>query len=344
MSSSSGGFFSIFSNLLDLIFGNAAPKPDAHPSDSIPPDNENELAPRLTNRVLLLIYNPVMEPETGKRLREQQGWHRPEDLVTGYAADILQASGGMARYEIVQRIEVDAFPQKVDGFRYTPASYLAVLRGEVPPHTPQEADYQAILDEFDILRRVEQNEIDEVWIFAFPYAGLYESTMGGSGAFWCNAPPLKNTAHCPRRFVIMGFSYERAVGEMLESFSHRTESIMEKTFSRLQGDANLWARFTRYDKIAPGKAEVGTVHYAPNSERDYDWGNPRFVPSNCYDWYNFPHFQGDVRQVNAEEWGNGDIRLHHQWWLKHIPHVAGRINGIHNNWWQYILDPNRVPE
>jgi hypothetical protein len=341
MSSSSGGFFSIFSSLLDLIFGKSA-QPAPTPSPSVPADNADEPAPLLTNRVLLLIYNPVMEPSTGKRLAEQQGWHRPEDLVTGYAADILQASKGMARYEIVKRIEVDAFPVKVDGFRYTPESYLKVLRGEIPPHTPQEADYQAILDEFDILRSVERNEIDEVWIFAFPHAGLYESTMGGSGAFWCNAPPLKNTSHCPRRFIIMGFSYERSVGEMLESFSHRTESIMEKTFSHLHGEENLWERFTRYDKIAPGKAEVGTVHYAPNSERDYDWGNPRFVPSNCYDWYNFPHFKGDIREVNAAEWGNGDIRLHHQWWLKHIPHVAGRINGIHNDWWQYILDPNRV--
>jgi len=107
MSSSSGGFFSIFSSLLDLIFGKSA-QPAPTPSPSVPADNADEPAPLLTNRVLLLIYNPVMEPSTGKRLVEQQGWHRPEDLVTGYAADILQASKGMARYEIVKRIEVDA--------------------------------------------------------------------------------------------------------------------------------------------------------------------------------------------------------------------------------------------
>jgi hypothetical protein len=118
---------------------------------------------------------------------------------------------------------------------------------------------------------------------------------------------------------------------------------MIKAFETLDGDANFWQRFTRYDKIAPGEAEVGTVHYAPNSERDYDWNNPRLVPSNCYDWYNFPDFKGDLRQVNATEWGNGDTRAHHLWWLKHIPNVAGRINGIHNNWWQYIIDPNCIP-
>ena len=118
---------------------------------------------------------------------------------------------------------------------------------------------------------------------------------------------------------------------------------MEKTFGRLSGDANLWKRFIRYEKTAPGKAALGTIHFAPNSERDYDWNNPSTVKSECYDWLlNFPDFKADIRDVTATEWGSGDIRAHHKWWLKHIPHVAGRQNGIHNNWWQYIIDPQSV--
>ena len=65
----------------------------------------------------------------------------------------------------------------------------------------------------------------------FPYAGLYESVMGGAGALWCNAPPLANTGSCQRRFVIMGFSYEREVGEMLHSYNHRCESILAQVFN-----------------------------------------------------------------------------------------------------------------
>ena len=140
----------------------------------------------------------------------------------------------------------------------------------------------------------------------------------------------------------MGFSYERGVGEMLESFGHRLESMMKKTFSKTRGNANLWERYIRYEKKNPGQAEVGNVHFAPNSERDYDWGNMRLVVSKCDDWLNFPDFTGKARQVNADDWGNGDIRLHHQWWQKRIPHVAGRQHGIHNNWWQYIMDANKV--
>ncbi len=330
-------------SLLEFIaslFGKKKPEPPSPPP--VPVNDAAEPAQVSVNRVLVIVYDPVMDA-SGKKLSEQQGWQRVEDLATGFMADILQTSHGMARYQVVERIDVNEFPPKVDGFRYTPDAYLDVLRGVTAPYMPQEVDYYAILSRFDLLHRVARNEIDEVWAFNFPHAGFYESVMAGPKAFWCNAPALKNTEAANRRFVIMGFSYERGVGEMLEAFGHRAESILAKTFERLSGEANLWQRFVRYEKIAPGRAAVGSIHFAPNSERDYDWNNPTPVLSECYDWLlNFPTFKGDIREVSAREWGSGDIRLHHQWWLKHLPHVNGRQNGIHNNWWQYILQPQNV--
>lgn len=330
--------------LLKKLFriGTSTPKPPVDLTPAPVVDDPLEPTQITVNRVLLVIYNPTMNPADGEKLTDQSGWQDPDALALSFTADILETSHGMARYQITERIEVDEFPVKTDGFRYTPSLYLDVLHGVTPPHQPQDVDYHAILSDFNIKARIEKNEIDEVWVFAFPYAGFYESIMAGKDAFWCNAPSLGETEQISRRFVIMGFSYERGVGEMLESFNHRVESLMEKTFAKTRGDTNLWRRFTRYDKKNPGQAEVGNVHFAPNSERDYDWGNPKFVPSKCDDWYNFPNFTGNVRQVNADEWGNGDIRLHHQWWLEHIPHVAGRVNNIHNNWWQYMLNPNKI--
>ena len=338
---------SFLSSLLDFIaslFGRKKPTTPQQPQvPNVPADNPDEPAQITVSKVLVIVYNPVMDAASGKKLSEQLGWQRTEDLATGFMADILQYSHGMARYQVVERLDVDEFPAKVDGFHYTPQTYMDVLRSVSSPHMPQEVDYYAIINQFDILNRIARNEIDEVWIFGFPHAGFYESTMGGPNTFFCNAPALKNTEASGRRFVIMGFSYERGVGEMLESFGHRAESIMTKTFERLMGEADLWQRYTRYEKIAPGKAAIGSIHFAPNSERDYDWNNPSTVKSECYDWLlNFPDFKGNIRYVTASEWGSGDIRLHHQWWLKHLPHVAGRENGIHNNWWQYIINPQNV--
>ena len=308
-----------------------------------PADSATEPAQITQSKVLLLVYDPVMDKTTGMTLSQQQKWFRTSDLITGFMVDMTEVSGGMARFQIVERVDVDEFPAKTDGSRYTPQTYMDVLHRTAPAHIPQEVDYHAIINQYNILKRVARNEIDEVWIFGFPYAGFYESIMGGPGAFWCNAYPLNNTSASKRRFVMMGFSYERHLGEMEEAYGHRAESIIEKTFSKLTGEANLWKRFTQYEKIAPGKAACGSVHFAPNSQQDYDWNNPALVNSECYDWLlNFPDFKGDVRNVGSSEWGSGDTRAHHKWWLNHFPRVAGRKNGIHNNWWQYIVAPQRV--
>lgn len=294
-------------------------------------------------KTLVIVYDPVVDPARNLKLSEYMHWNRVEELAKGFMTDILEVSGGLARYQIVQRIDVDAFPAKVDGYQYDAQAYLNVVRGATPPYMPQEANYYAIIDRFDILQRVAANEIDEVWVFNFPHAGFYESIMAGPGAFWCNAPPLRRTEASGRRFIIMGFSYERGVGEMLENMGHRAESILEKTFEKLTGEENLWRRFIRYEQMAPGRAAVGNIHFAPNSQKDYDWNNPNPVMSECDDWlHNFPELKGLVRTVTAREWGNGDIREHHKWWFRHLPRVAGSRHGISNNWWQYIMDPNQV--
>jgi hypothetical protein len=308
-------------------------------------DPNNPIEPPLTTilKTLVIVYDPLMDKASGKKLSEFMHWNKVEDLAKGFMSDILYVSDGLVRYRIIERLDVDDFPPKVDGYRYDAQTYLNVMRGISRPYMPQEADYHAIIKSFNILERIAAGEIDEIWIFNFPHAGFYESIMGGPGAFWCNAPPLRNTGASRRRFVIMGFSYERGVGEMLENMGHRAESIMEKTFDGLTGEANLWERFIRYDQTSPGKAACGSVHFAPNSERDYDWNNPSAVLSECDDWlHNFPNFKGVTRSVTSDEWGNGDIREHHKWWLRHFPKTAGRRNDIHNNWWQYIMDPNHV--
>jgi hypothetical protein len=318
-------------------------KTSSLPQPAIVPDDPTEPAQVTILKTLVIVYDPVVDQTSGKKLSQYMNWNNVEDLAKGFMSDILQASGGLARYQIIQRIDVDGFPAKVDGYYYDAQTYLDVLRGATPPYVPQETDYYAIINRFNILELVAKNEIDEVWVFSFPHAGFYESIMAGPGAFWCNAPPLKKTDAAKRRFVMMGFSYERGVGEMLENMGHRAESIMEKTFEKLSGDNNLWKRFIRYEKTHPGKAAVGSIHFAPNSEKDYDWNNPSSVLSECDDWlYNFPNFKGVTRIVSSNEWGHGDTRKHHVWWLKHLPKTAGRKNGIHNNWWQSIMNPNHM--
>jgi len=310
--------------------------------DSLFPRTKSKEPPSsLHPRVLLITYNPIIESAARRGLSKVLGWHDADELCRQYIADLREASGGYVEYEIVERIEQDGWPVKEDGFRYDDDIYLHNWRSKSGWHQPDTADYEAIISEFDLLKRIDADQIDEVWLFGFPYAGYYESRMVGPGAFWCNGPAMPRS-DVSRRFVIMGFNYERGVGPMLESFGHRVESHLKHTWRNWQGQDNLWERFIRYEKTAPGQAGCGTVHYAPNSEIDYDWGNPNKVLSNCDDWLSFPNFQGSMRRVNATEWGNGDMRAHHQWWLRHLPRASGRTKGICNNWWWYAVDPNAV--
>jgi hypothetical protein len=212
---------------------------------------------------------------------------------------------------------------------------------KVQPHKPDMLNYLHVIDQFDMVNRVMRGEIDEVWMYAFPYAGFYESRMVGRDSYWCNAPALEIPG-ARKRFVIMGFNYERGVGEAEEALGHRIESIMNKVYEQMPVSKNQYRKFITYDKQSPGNSHVGWMHYAPNSLADYDWGNTSVVRSTCDDWLNFPNLTGEARNVSCKDWGNGDIRLHHKWWFERLPHAPGRVDGIRCNWWQYAmqLDPD----
>lgn len=307
----------------------------------------------LAPRVLVLNYDPIIEAEDegrlpgGRRLHEVLGWNDPRYLAGGYIADVREASGGHVRYDIVEWHDLDIHPVKKDGFRYTDESFLEMWRGDRSKHRePDAIDYRAIIRDFDLERRVESGDIDEVWLFSYPYSGTWESTMAGRDAYFCNSDPVPDV-NTSRIFVIMGFSYERGVGEMLENLGHRTESILRRVYGSWNATQprHAWDRFTLYDKNAPGRSACGNVHFAPNSTRDYEWGSKTYVESTADDWLDYPNLTGKKRRMNCSDWGNGYIRSHHRWWFERLPKAPGRgPDGKLANWWDYVVDFNRFKE
>lgn len=311
---------------ISSLFGAARPAPAPTAGEALSP------------RVVVVIHNPVIEREGGRKLNQVLGWNDPDALAAGYIDDVAEVSHGRVRYRIVERIEIDGFPRKSDGFRYTDDSYLAAWRSRRGFHEPDGADYAELLREANFLPKLEQGFADELWLFAFPYGGYYESCMGGRGAVWCNGPVLPGTERVARRFCVMGFSYERGVGEMLENLGHRAESILEHVYAGARGDTRLWHRFIQHDKTHPGRSACGNVHFAPNSDTDYDWGNRRPVLSTADDWLNYPALTGVPRTMTCRDWGNGDIREHHRWWMRRFPHAEGAAaDGRFHNWWRYVV-------
>ena len=162
-------------------------------------------------KVLSIVYDPKVPSEGGKRLSKVLKWNDPAELSAQYIEDLRECSYGYANYTVVDTIMVDGLPVKVDGFAYTPDGFLKCWREKKGFHDPDAVDYHRILRDHKIIPRINSGEIDEVWLWGFPYAGYYESIMAGPGAFWCNAPALKDTDEANRRFIIMGYNYQRIV-------------------------------------------------------------------------------------------------------------------------------------
>lgn len=311
------------------------------PSLPVPPQPQGVLPQPITRRVMLIGFDPLVPDVGNQRLSRFLNWYDWDALTNQYIQDLQTCSHGYLSYQIVEKILVDGFPNKKDGFVYSLNDYLQAWQTQSGFHQPDLADYTKIIIDFNIAGKINTGVIDEVWLFGMPYAGFYESVMVGPAAFFVNAPPLPMTG-IQRSFIIMGFNYQRGVGEMLEAFGHRAEFVLGRVFRYTSGNANLWERFTRYDKLYPGQAECGTVHFAPNSQTDYDWGNTAFVPCRCRNWLKFPDLSDPPVMINCAEWGNGEIRQHHIWWLSLFPHLSGQSNGISWNWWEYVADPSRV--
>ncbi|MCG3139729.1 MAG: hypothetical protein HDKAJFGB_00647 [Anaerolineae bacterium] len=364
---------SLFQRIRDF-FNNVFNPPLPPASTPSAPQHADEITAEpltpLAPRVLVLVYDPVIDPLKNTRLTawgiQNRGWTRVDDLLAGYIQDIDECSGGLVKYNIVQRIDVDAFPLRLNGKRFTATEYLDLYTVNQSKYKEPDDrfDYQAVIKEFNLLSRVNAREIDEVWLLTYPFSGTYESVMCGTNAFWCNGPVIENTPG--RRFAIMGFSYERGVGEMEEDLGHRTESVMGRVYNCMDfvhwtyaydrsktpfekaeptkydalqyAETNLFAKFLLYDRIAPGGAQCGNVHYAPNSQKDYEWGNSTPVATYADDWLTFPDLPRVQKIQNANAWGGGDIRGHHRWWFTRFPKAAGRLNGIRLNWWSYICN------
>ena len=140
---------------------------------------------------------------------------------------------------------------------------------------------------------------------------------------------------------IMGFSYERGEGEMLESYGHRCESILSLTIAGGVWDTkrdNPWNVYTSVDREFPGESDVGSIHYAPNSDSDYEWGDRRYVETHALDWRNYPDLKGTKAIMNCDDGWGPDIAVHHKWWLGLLPKAPGKTKHGSNNWWTYIAD------
>lgn len=231
-----------------------------------------------------------------------------------------------------------------------PLPLRAKKAGEEVPMT----DYNSIMNRIGIKDWVEKKGIKEVWIWGYHggVLGLWESNMSSPFGDISNSnrdpndlPVLKKT------YTVYHYNYGRATGETVENHTHQIEALLnyadgrdvtpESEWSKLL----FWGRFVGSDashKIVTKPARCGWTHYAPNSEKDYDWRNPRYVETDIEDWH--PDYIGRTQSINCDRWGGDNVKWK-TYWMQNIP---GANNGLTfkgkplRNWWTFVGDWDRA--
>lgn len=304
---------------------------------------------RQTVNVLVLNYDPVLPGHGGARLHAYMKWNDPRPMTDNLVRYITEASGGYAQYRVVEFIDVDAFPEKRDGFRYNEGSYFEIWKDKTKAHQPDAVSYAGIFRDNHLVERIRKEDIREIWVWGAPYFGTdeYAVKIPGDQVYYATDNPWfyrpYDIPDCGRTIAVMGFNYEVGEDNALHSYGHRCEGLLSLTVGRgvwdgKAGDKNPWCRFTRQADKFPDDAHAGNVHGGPNAKSGYDYGQMEAVMSGADDWLNWPDLTGAKKPVNADTWGKPHHLNFQRWWLGHLPRNKGVTDGFLNNWWRYIVD------
>lgn len=302
----------------------------------------------LNRKVFLLIFNPTYS--NGQTLIQNRGWEDPDSLTSQAIAWWKTTSRGRVNYSVAQRLVVNDFTYLEDGRKYTEATFEACLANDANCYKDQYSnwmmmDYEKMLVDYGICGKLNSGEIDELWMYGGPYFGFYESRMAGPGAFFYNSSPI-TSSNCGKRIAIMGYSYERALAEIIEDFGHRFEFTLYHVFRNSGSTIPMW----RYFMARPGSSVAGTnygignTHSPANTSKDYEWDNPTVVNSFATDFFeNYPNFSTSrTTQVSCATWGCTQLG-YFRWMFQHMPTYPGTAqNGTKLDWWGYLFDPNTV--
>jgi len=226
-------------------------------------------------------------------------------------------------------------------------------RGDKVPMT----DYNRIMGNIDIKTWVEQKGAKEIWLFGYHggVVGLWESNMSSPHGDVSNSNRASDDLPIfSRTYTVYHYNYQRDVGEAVENHLHQIEHLLnhvegrDATPAEKWADLLFWGKFVGSDishKMVPVKTpdsrevyRCGWTHYAPNSEHDYDWANPRIVETDIEDWQ--PDGIGKTRKINCDRWQGNDLKWK-IYWMQSIP---GADNGLTfkgkrlTNWWLFKGD------
>lgn len=295
-------------------------------------------------KTALVIQDPIIAEAGNQRLHTVFGWNDPYALSQQVSDTLEVISNHSIEYQFTDIIDDNTLQTKMNGELLSVDSMYHLL--SEPGWTTLYAngtsiDYNLMLDTYDLCKKSNSGEIDEVWLMGFPWAGYYESELAGQNAFLYNSPPLNYGNSCTGLLPIMGYNFERDWPEAIHSYGHRIEATMSQVYGGWTYDgtpANNWELFASIDLYNPQHSYLGNVHFPANGVVDYDYANTTPVVNYAENFNYFPYLFNLHKTIDCSEWGcteGGYL----SWWYHHIPHVTGKgTDGVLFNWWPYIVD------
>ena len=202
----------------------------------------------------------------------------------------------------------------------------------------QHPDYMQVLEREDICNLVEEQGVQEVWLWGYQHGNIAptESNMAGPHGDISNSDRTADMPVCESTYTLYNYNYGRGVAEAVHDHGHRIENVL---YYVAGGTFDDW----RYPILEDGvPTSCGDVHTPPNGQDDYDYADPTPVESDCLDWQ--VQHGGATTKISCEDWGcGGDPQLQYLvWWMQNLP---GRHSGLLGasgqpfpNWWDAIAD------
>lgn len=172
-------------------------------------------------------------------------------------------------------------------------------------------DYFQILSDLKICDYVTQQNVNEVWLFAYqgptqadgaPYLNIAESKMAGPNGDISNSYRYNNMPTCSKTYRVYTFNYGRGTAEAMESWGHQMEAELDAVNSTLFRNAFQGVNYPQTLSV-PGRC--GSVHNPPNARSEYDRANPIPQQSDCLDWN--PDTLGPTSAISCQNWGCQDV-------------------------------------
>jgi hypothetical protein len=179
-------------------------------------------------------------------------------------------------------------------------------------------DYQDLFAKINLEKLVNDFGVKEVWFSMPPLSTEYPSIQQGliSKEYLLNMPesnmssPFGDISNSAREetdlpkykntYVVYGVNIDRGPGEAVHNRGHQIESqlsFIEK--DKKWPNELFWNKFVGMRPNGGPLGRVGSTHFPPNSNVDYDWGNKNLIESDIKDWK--PE-GGTLSKVNVDTW------------------------------------------